>query len=138
MSEANIKGSQVGHQGDIDDLNSVHNPIQLGGSGAICLPSTKENAIFHVTSTTLHLLQMKGIYGGFNHKDPHEHMRNFIDVCGSFSFKNVSQESISLRLFPLSLTGEASKWLAELPKNSITSWDELTTTLNARFFPRRG
>ncbi|KAK4707117.1 hypothetical protein R3W88_033331 [Solanum pinnatisectum] len=103
--------------------------------GAICPPLTDENAIYEVTSTTLHLLRMKGLYGGLNHKDPHEHVRNFIDVCSPLSLKNLSQESMWLRLFPLSLTGLASKWLVELPKNSITSWDELITTFNTRFFP---
>jgi len=113
----------------------VYNPTQLGGIGEICLPSTDVDAIFEVMSKTLLLLQMKGLYGGMTHEDPHEHVKNFIDVCSPFSFKNVSQELIRLRLFPLSLMGEASKWLAEFPKNSITSWDELTMTFNASFFP---
>ncbi|KAK4708671.1 hypothetical protein R3W88_029596 [Solanum pinnatisectum] len=31
--------------------------------------------------------------------------------------------------------GEASKWLFELPRDSITSWDELTAAFQVRFFP---
>jgi len=113
-----VNGSQVGHPDGIDDINSVYNPSHAGEMGGICIPQADGNAIFDVTSTTLHLLQMRGLYGGLEHEDPHEHVRNFTKVCSPFSFKNVSQESIRLRLFPLSLTGEASKWLAKLPNNS--------------------
>lgn len=59
-----------------------------------------------------------------------------MDVSGSFTFKN-SQESVSLRLFSLSLMGEASKWFVALPRDSITSWDELTTTFHVGFFQSR-
>ncbi|XP_049399735.1 uncharacterized protein LOC125863770 [Solanum stenotomum] len=31
--------------------------------------------------------------------------------------------------------GEASKWLVELPRDSITSWDELITAFQVQFFP---
>ncbi|WMV25466.1 hypothetical protein MTR67_018851 [Solanum verrucosum] len=72
---------------------------------------------------------------GLAHKDPHENLQNFIDMCGPFSFMNISQESVRLRLFLFSLMGEARKWLAELPRNLITSWEELVTAFNVRFFP---
>ena len=51
------------------------------------------------------------------------------------SVKNLSQESIRCRLFPLSLTGGATKWLVECPNNSIKSWEELVMAFHKRFFP---
>ena len=88
-----MNGSQECHRDSIDDINSVYNPSHAGEMGAICLPQDYGNVTFEVTSTTLHLLQMRGLYGGLDHEDPHEHVRNFIEVCSPFSFKNVSQES---------------------------------------------
>lgn len=58
-----------------------------------------------------------------------------MELCTPLSFKNLPQEAIRLRLFPLSLCGEATKWLFELQKNSIKSWEELISAFHKRFFP---
>uniref|UniRef100_M1BA46 Uncharacterized protein n=1 Tax=Solanum tuberosum TaxID=4113 RepID=M1BA46_SOLTU len=64
MSEEEVNGSQAGHRDGIDDINSVYNPSHSGEIGAICIPQDDGNAIFEVSSTTLHPLQMRGLYGG--------------------------------------------------------------------------
>ncbi|WMV25381.1 hypothetical protein MTR67_018766 [Solanum verrucosum] len=126
--------SQLGNNDDIQNLHNV-NADQMGSAGAIRLPSTVGNIIFHVTGNMLQLLQMKGFFGLLAHEDPHDHIQNLVIVCGSFSFKNISQESIRLRLFPFSLVGETMKWLAEIPRDPITSCEKFTDVFYESFFP---
>ena len=41
---------------------------------------------------------------------------------------------IGLRVFPLSLTGEAAIWFTELPYNSILTWNQLRDVFLARYY----
>ncbi|KAK6777966.1 hypothetical protein RDI58_024684 [Solanum bulbocastanum] len=68
-------------------------------------------------------------------EDANKHLRNYMDVCLLFKMRSIRQESLWLRLFPFSLTGEATSWLAEFPQGPITSWDELKIAFLERCFP---
>lgn len=119
--------SQVGNNESVGDFANeiVDEIIELGVTGVIHLPPGVRNVVFQVTSLMLHFLQMKGLFGGQAVSDANRHLRNFVDICLPFMIRNISQESIRLRLFPLSLTVDATSLLTEFPQGSSTSWDEL-------------
>lgn len=128
-------GTQVGHLEDVEILNDVNDLIQLGDVVTIRLLPVEDNGVFNVTTIMLQLFQMKGTYEGLAHEDPMSIFKNVVDICCPFWFKNISQESICLQLPLLSFRGESTKWLVDLSKNSVTTWDELTTMFYVSLFP---
>ena len=44
------------------------------------------------------------------HEDGNAHLQHFLEVCGTFTLKNVSVDDIRLCLFPFSLLGKAKQW----------------------------
>ncbi|PHT55057.1 hypothetical protein CQW23_03543 [Capsicum baccatum] len=98
-----------------DDLDGA------GATGAIIPPPLAPGAKFNITSTMIKLLQLKGLFGGLAGDDSNMHLINFISTFKSFDNPGVSQNAIRLRLFPLSLSGEATLWLNGLTPDSITN-----------------
>ena len=89
---------------------------------------------FELKSITLQILQ--GIqFHQLAHEDPNAHILNFFEVCDIVKYNGVSDDSIRLRLFPFSLKEKAKHWLISKPLDSITSWDDLSKKVLARFFP---
>ncbi|GKA41771.1 zinc finger, CCHC-type containing protein [Tanacetum coccineum] len=48
-----------------------------------------------------------------------------------------NREMTRKRLFQFSLRDQASNWLERLPAGSISTWEDLTTSFLAQFFPPR-
>lgn len=129
MSQAYKNESMVGLDNDLDEA-----PIELGVTQEICLPLKIRNVMFQVTSPMLHLLQIKGLFGGQAIEGANRHLKNFADVCLPFKTRNISQKSIHLRLFPFLLTWEDTSWLVQFFLGSITYWAELKVDFLERFF----
>lgn len=82
---------------------------------AILIPPTEEHRKFYVTSVMMIFLHLKGLFGGEAHEDPNAHLKGFIEVFTPFKFAYISQESIRLLFFLLSLPGKVILWLRSFP-----------------------
>ncbi|KAK4733970.1 hypothetical protein R3W88_008231 [Solanum pinnatisectum] len=87
---------------DDADLNGA------GATGAIVLPALPPGVKFTITSTMIQLLNLKGMFRGATSDDANQHLMNFVAICKSQETPRVNQTSMRLRLFPLSLTREAT------------------------------
>lgn len=66
----------------------------IGCSSAFCILPTHGNGIFYVMSVMLHMLHIKGCFGGQAYEDPNLNLRNFIEVRAPFDIAQTTQESI--------------------------------------------
>ncbi|PHT77177.1 Receptor-like serine/threonine-protein kinase SD1-6 [Capsicum annuum] len=110
------------HQQVQDDVNDDDDVIDgAGATGGIIPPLLVPGEKFNITSTMIQLLNLKGLFGDLPGDDPNLHLVNFVTICKSFDNPRVGQNAIRLRLFSLSLSGEATLWLNELtPMLSLT------------------
>ena len=79
-----------------------------------------------VISSLMQILTARGLFSGLPSEDPHAHIAKVRAVCNScIGRPDLDLDVIGLRVFPLSLTGEAAIWFTELPYISIFTWNQL-------------
>nr|GEV47705.1 reverse transcriptase domain-containing protein [Tanacetum cinerariifolium] len=105
-------------------------PIE-GYEDAIVVPPINANN-FELKQTLINLVQSNKFTG---RQDPHNHLRFFNKVTFTFRHPEVSNTTIKLLLFPLSLEGEARIWLDKEPPRSILTWEDLVSKFINQFFP---
>ncbi|KAH0661714.1 hypothetical protein KY284_026645 [Solanum tuberosum] len=77
-----------------------------GATGAIVLTTLPPGVKFTTTSTIIQLLNLKDVFRGATGDDANKHLMNFVAICNSEKIPRVSQTTMKLRLFMLSLIGE--------------------------------
>jgi hypothetical protein len=85
--------------------------------------------------TGLIMMVQANQFHGLPSEDANAHLQHFVELCDTIVIKDVTPESIRLRLFPFSLLGKAKQWFYK-GKEAIESWDKCSTTFLAKFFPR--
>ena len=90
----------------------------------LVLPPLPHGHTFVVTSSLMQLLTAKGLFLALPSEDPHANIAKLRSVCKSYVGRpDLDMDVIGLRVFPLSLTGEAAIWFTEFPYNSIYTWE---------------
>jgi hypothetical protein len=71
------------------------------------------------------IIQLLPTFYGLDQENPYLHLREFEEVCNTYSYSNCSMNTIGLKLFPFSLKDKAKTWLQNLRSESIRAWDEM-------------
>ncbi|WMV51220.1 hypothetical protein MTR67_044605 [Solanum verrucosum] len=104
--------------------------------GPLVLPPLPLGHTFVVTSSLMQMFTARGLFSSSPSKDPLAHIAKLRVVCKSHVGRpDLHMDVIELRVFPLSLTGDAAVWFTELPYNSIFTWDQPKDVFLARYYP---
>ncbi|GJW58822.1 hypothetical protein Tco_0105553 [Tanacetum coccineum] len=74
-------------------------------------------------------------FSGSDHEDANEHIEKVLETVDLFHIRNITQDQVMLRAFPMSLTGAASHWLRNKPSGSITTWEDPKTKFLSKYCP---
>ncbi|GJR57468.1 cysteine-rich receptor-like protein kinase [Tanacetum coccineum] len=67
--------------------------------------------------------------------DAHEHVERDLNIVSLFNIPSVSHDAVMLRVFPITLTGAAKRWVDILPPGTVDSWDLLKKAFIQRYCP---
>ena len=81
------------------------------------------------------MLQAAKQFGGALGKDPHAHLKSFLEICNTFSITRVTQDGIRLSLFPFSLRDDARQWEYSFKPGEIITWEQMVEKFMHKYFP---
>ncbi|KAJ9553336.1 hypothetical protein OSB04_017381 [Centaurea solstitialis] len=81
-------------------------------------PITKPNLEKEIPGKLPHLIKDL-TFNGKNDSNPIVHMESFVDICDLFKTEEGRDDAVHLRVFPLTLTGEAKAWLLLVPSGDL-------------------
>ncbi|GJV18492.1 hypothetical protein Tco_1367512 [Tanacetum coccineum] len=79
------------------------------GSG-VARPKIEEKYSFELKGQFLKELR-ENTFSGSDHEDANEHIEKVLKIVDLFHVPNITVDQLMLRVFPISLTGAASRWL---------------------------
>ncbi|GKB16246.1 ribonuclease H-like domain-containing protein [Tanacetum coccineum] len=87
-------------------------------------PKIVDDVEFEINANFMRELRPK-LFAGTNDEDIYEHVRTVLEIMDLFHFPGVTHDAIMLRVFPITLKGQALRWKNRLPAGTITTWDIL-------------
>src|ERR1044072_6503263 len=77
-----------------------------------------------VKSRTVQLMYANP-FAGLDLENPYTHLTKFYELFGTAGLTQAEEEAVFLRLFPLTLIGQAKDWFLDQPQETMADWNEV-------------
>ncbi|GJT92579.1 hypothetical protein Tco_1081424 [Tanacetum coccineum] len=74
-------------------------------------------------------------FSGSDNEDANKHIEKVLKIVDLFHVPNITVDQLMLRIFSISLTGAAIRWLRNEPISSIKTWEDLKTKFLNKYCP---
>ncbi|GJV82006.1 reverse transcriptase domain-containing protein [Tanacetum coccineum] len=120
----------------VPDLRTMEELCQptLNGRGGPIAPIAIQATNFGLKNDMIQQVQNSCPFRGPG-DDANKHLDKFLHVTQSMKVNGVSDDALRLYLFPYSLQHRAAEWFDRLPRNSITTFDQMAKIFLEKYFP---
>ncbi|GJU87903.1 protein kinase-like domain, concanavalin A-like lectin/glucanase domain protein [Tanacetum coccineum] len=123
-------------EGEIDNLTMEQYLELTRGNQAsgVVKPEIRGNVNFEIKSQFMRELR-EDTFSENKNDDAHEHVERVLDIVSLFNIPGVSHDAVMLRVFPITFTRAAKRWVDRLPIGTVDSWDLLKKAFIQRYCP---
>nr|GEY42649.1 reverse transcriptase domain-containing protein [Tanacetum cinerariifolium] len=107
----------------------------LNGRGGLIAPIAIQASNFGLKNDMIQQVQNSCQFYGLLGDDPKKHLDKFLHVTQSIKVNEVTDDAIRLYLFSHSLIHHATAWFDRLPRNSITTFEQMDKLFLEKYFP---
>ncbi|GJR17883.1 reverse transcriptase domain-containing protein [Tanacetum coccineum] len=118
---------------DLRTIKELYQP-SLNGRGGPIAPIAIQATNFRLNNEMIQQVRNSCPFRGPG-DDANKHLDKFLHVTQSMKVNGVSDDALRLHLFPYSLQGRVAEWFDRLPRNSITSFDQMAKIFLEKYFP---
>ncbi|GJY12161.1 reverse transcriptase domain-containing protein [Tanacetum coccineum] len=121
----------------VPDLRTMEELCQptLNGRGGPIAPINIQATNFGLKNDMIQQVQNSCQFHGLPGDDANKHLDKFLHVTQSIKVNGVTDDALRLYLFPHSLTHHATAWFDRLPRNSITTFEQMAKMFLGKYFP---
>ncbi|GJW52057.1 hypothetical protein Tco_0093408 [Tanacetum coccineum] len=109
-------------EGEIDNLTMEQYLALTRGNQApgVVKPEIGGNVNFEIMSQFMQESR-EDTFSGNKNDNAHEHVERVLDIVSLFNIPGVSHDAVMLRVFPITLTRAAKRWVDRLPLGTVDS-----------------
>nr|GEU71739.1 DNA-directed DNA polymerase [Tanacetum cinerariifolium] len=107
----------------------------LNGQGGPIVPIAIQAMNFRLKNDMIKQFQNSCQFHELPGDDANKHLDKFLHVTQSIKMNGVIDDAIRLYLFPHFLTHHATAWFDHLPRNSITTFEQMAKMFLEKYFP---